>query len=140
MEWEAQTGTCQCFVCAFETSCGCTALDLPDVEGNDGADRPVGKTNIKSDFHFARYEMLRSLILYMLEQSQGHHTIYRLEERGMGRGSTRRSSLKGRERAIVNETNIGTVSKATLGEPLREEVERIWVFSSHVVVKKNSLK
>ena len=28
----------------------------------------------------------------------------------------RRSSLKGRERAIVNQTNIGTVSKSTMGE------------------------
>ena len=38
-----------------------------------------------------------------------------LEERGMERGSARRSSLKGRETAIVSQTNIGTVSKATLG-------------------------
>ena len=34
---------------------------------------------------------------------------------GVERGSARRSSLKGRERAIVNQMNIGTVSKATLG-------------------------
>ena len=30
----------------------------------------------------------------------------------MERGSARRSSLKGRERAIVKQTNTGTVSKA----------------------------
>ena len=42
--------------------------------------------------------------------------IDRLEEGGVGRGSARRSSLKGRERAIVSQTNIGTVSKATFGE------------------------
>jgi len=41
------------------------------------------------------------------------------------RGSARWSSLKGRERAIVNQTNIGTVSKATLWKLLRDEVERI---------------
>ena len=40
------------------------------------------------------------------------------------------SSLKGRERAIVNQTNIGTVSKATLGKLLRDGLERIWVFPS----------
>ena len=34
-------------------------------------------------------------------QSQGHHTINCLEERGVERGSTRWSSLKGRERAII---------------------------------------
>ena len=38
--------------------------------------------------------------------------------------STRRSSLKGRERVIVDQTNIGTVSKATLGTLLRDVVER----------------
>ena len=40
----------------------------------------------------------------------------------------RRSSLKGLERAIVNQTNIGTVSKATLGKRLRDGVKRIWAF------------
>ena len=44
--------------------------------------------------------------------------------------SARRSSLKGRERAIVNQVNIGTVSKATLGKLLRHGVERIWTFPS----------
>ena len=32
----------------------------------------------------------------------------------------RRSSLKERERVIVNQTNVGTVSKATLGKLLRD--------------------
>ena len=53
---------------------------------------------------------------YLWAQSQGHHTIDRLEERGVERGSTRRSSLKRRERAIVNQTNIGTVLKSDSGE------------------------
>ena len=60
----------------------------------------------------------------MREQSQGRHTIDRLEERGVERGSARRSSLKGRE--IVNQT----VSKETLGKRLRDGVERIWAFPS----------
>ena len=37
-------------------------------------------------------------------QSSGHHTIDHLEERGMERGSARQSSLKGQERAIINQT------------------------------------
>ena len=61
-------------------------------------------------------EVLRTLRHDPRAQSQGHHTVGRLEERGVDRGSSRRPSLKGRERAIVNQTNIGTVSKATLGE------------------------
>ena len=35
----------------------------------------------------------------------------RREQTGVERGSARRFSLKGRERAILNQTNIGTVSK-----------------------------
>ena len=51
--------------------------------------------------------------------------VWRIE-RGVERGlSARRSSLKGREKAIVNQTNIGTVSWATLGKLLRDGVERI---------------
>ena len=60
--------------------------------------------------------MLRSLCHYLRAQSQGHHTTDRLEERGVESGSARRSSLKGRERAIVSQTSTGTVSEATLGE------------------------
>ena len=53
-----------------------------------------------------------------------------LEEIGVEKGSARRSSLKGRERAIVSQTNIGTISKATLGKLLRDGIKRIWAFQS----------
>ena len=56
--------------------------------------------------------------------SQGRHTIGHLEERierGAERENGRRSSLKGRERAVVNPITItGTVLKATLWKLLRE--------------------
>ena len=84
----------------------------------------AGKATLASVLLLGRTEVLRSLRHYLRAQSQGHH-IDRLEERGVERGSARRSSLKGRERAIVNQTNIGTVSKATLGKLLRDEVDRI---------------
>ena len=49
----------------------------------------------------------QTLLSHPPAQHQGHHTInHRPEERGMERGSARRSSLKGRERAIVNQMNI----------------------------------
>ena len=51
------------------------------------------------------FEMLRSLRHCLQAQSHGHHTIDRLEETGMERGSARRSSLKGRESAIVSQMN-----------------------------------
>ena len=44
--------------------------------------------------------------------------------------SASQSSLKGRERAIINQTNVGPISKATLGKLLRDRVEHLWVFPS----------
>ena len=79
-----------------------------------------------------RSEVLESLRHYPRTQSQGHHTIDRLEERDLERGSARRSSLKGRERAIVSQTNTGTVSKATLGKLLRDGMEQIGAFRTRV--------
>ena len=85
------------------------------VKENDRADRLAGKATITGGLYLGKSEVLRSLRHYLRAQSQGHHTIDRLEERGVERGSAHRSSLRGRERAIVCQPNIGTVSKATLG-------------------------
>ena len=71
-------------------------------------------------------EVLRTLRHDPRAQSQGHHTVGRLEERGVDRGSSRRPSLKGRERAIMSQMNAGTVSNALLGKLLRDG----WAFSS----------
>ena len=51
-------------------------------------------------------------------------------DRGVDRGSTQQSSSKRQERTIINQTNIGTVLKATLGKLPRHEVEHIWAFLS----------
>ena len=98
-------------------------------KGNDRADRLVCKATLTSGLFLGRSEVLRSL---RNSQIQGHHTIDRLEERGVERErkSARRSSLKGRERVIVSQTNIGAVSKVTLGKHQRDGVERIWAFPS----------
>ena len=95
------------------------------MKENDRADRLARKATLTGGLLLGRSEVVRSLRHYLRAQSQGHHTIDRLEERGVERGSARRSSVKARERAIVNQTNIGTVSKATLGKLLRDKVERI---------------
>ena len=75
---------------------------------------------ITSGLRLGRAEVLMSLKYYQWAQSQGHHTVDHLEG-GVERGSARRFSLKGRgrERAIVNRTNIGLVLKATFGKILR---------------------
>ena len=97
------------------------------MNGNDPADRLAGKATDTSDLLLGRSEMSKSYLRaqsghYLRAPSQGHHTIDHLEERGVESGSARRSSLKGRERAIVNQTNVGTASKATLGKLLRDGV------------------
>ena len=98
------------------------------VKGNDRTDRLDGKATLTSGLLLGRSEVFRGLRHYLTTQSQGHHTIDRLEERDVERGSARRSSLKGRERAIVSQTNIETISKTTLGKLPRDGVERIWAF------------
>ena len=98
------------------------------VKENDRADKLAGKVTLASGLFFGRSEVLRSLIIsetLTAAQSQGHHTMDHLEERGVERGSARRSSLKGRQRATVSQTHAGTVSKATLRKRLRGGVERI---------------
>ena len=91
------------------------------VKGNDRADRLVGKTTVTGGLRLGRAEMLRSLRHY-----QGHHTI---GGEGVERESAQRSSLRGHERAIVSQTSIGNVSKATLGKLTRDGVERIYRLS-----------
>ena len=111
----------------------CTAPGHAGVKGNDRTDRLAGKASLTSSSLLGRSEVLRSSRHYLRAQSQGHHTIDRLEERGVERGSARRSSSKGRERAIVHQTNIGTVSKATLWKLLRGGVERARAFpNAHI--------
>ena len=93
----------------------------------------AGNATLRSDLRLGRAEVLRSLRHYLWAQGrQGHQTNDHLEERGVERGSARRSSLKGWERANINQTNIGTVSKATLGKLLRDAVERnMRLFQAH---------
>ena len=98
------------------------------VKRNNHADRLAGKATLTRGLLLRKSEVLRSLRQYLRAQSQGHHSIDRLEERGMERGRARWSSLKGRERAIINQMKTGTVSKAALGKLLRDGVEHIWAF------------
>ena len=127
--WEVQAGMSRWSTSTFEISCS-TLLWVycpghAGVKGNDRADRLVGKATLTSGLLHQRSKVLRSLRHYLRAQSHGHHTSHSPEERGVKRGSARRSSLKGRERAIVSQTNIGTVSKATLLKLLKDGVERI---------------
>ena len=83
------------------------------VKGNDRVDKLAAIATLTSGLLFGRSGQLRSLSHHLRAQSQGHCTIDRLEERSVERESARQTSLKRRERAIVSQTNIGTVSKET---------------------------
>ena len=110
VEWETRTEMCRWSTSTSENSCGCPALDMPEWrETTEQIDCMAVKATLTSGLLFGRSEVLRSLRHYLRAQSQGHHTTDRLEDRGIERGSSSRSSLKGRERAIDSQTNIGTV-------------------------------
>ena len=95
------------------------------VNWNDWADRPAGTTNSP---------WLASRKIWSVEDLEtpsavtkprtSHHRLP-----GGKHGNVRRSSLKGRERAIGNQTNIKTF-KATLAKLLEDVVERISAFFS----------
>ena len=119
---ETQTSMCQCSSSTFKNSRGCTALDMPErTEMTEQVD-----WGYKQPWHVAcvledlKYLGAWDTTDYLRAQSQGHDTVYGLEERGVERGSARWSSFKGREKAIVSKTNIGTVSHATLGKLISE--------------------
>ena len=60
--------------------------------------------------------VLRNLRHYLRAQNQGHHTIDRLAEKRVERGSAQRSSLRGRKRAIANQTKQWNCFKGNIGE------------------------
>ena len=76
-----------------------------------------GKAATASGLRLGKYGLPRSLRQYLQTESEGHHTTDHPAERGVGRRS---ASLNGRESAIDNQTNSGTISKAMLEKRLRE--------------------
>ena len=59
------------------------------VKGNSRTERLGGKATLTSGLLLGRSEVLKSLRHHLRAQSQGHHAIDRLEERGVERGSAR---------------------------------------------------
>ena len=100
------------------------------VSGNERADRLASTVDITSGLQLGRAEVLRGLRNFLSTDKPEHHSTDRLEERGVEKGSGRHSTLQGRERSVFNQTNIGTVSRATLGRLLRDGAERVWAFPS----------
>ena len=87
-------------------------------------------SGFRQTLQFGRAEVLRGLRNFLKMDSPEHLSIDRLKERGVEKGSDRHFTHRGRERFVFNQTNIGTVSRATLGRLLRDGAERVWVFPS----------
>ena len=111
------------------------------VKGNGRADRLAGKATVTSGLRLGRSEVLRSLrhseelkCWGARDTARGNKardtTLPIAWRRGVERGRARWSSLEGRERAIIIQTNIGTVSRATLRERLRDGMECTWALPS----------
>ena len=100
------------------------------VSGNERADRLASTADITSGLQLGRAEVLRGLRNFLSTDKPEHHSIDGLKERGVEKGSGQHSTLQGRERSVFNQTNIGTVSRATLGRLLRDGAERVWAFPS----------
>ena len=89
------------------------------VRGNNRADGQAGKATIPGGLRLRGSKMSGSLRHYHRAQNQGHHNSDRLEVRGDDRENTSRPPLKWRKRIVSNETNVRTVSEATLGKRAR---------------------
>ena len=68
--------------------------------------------------------MLRSLSHFLQAQDQGHHTIDRMGEEGVERGSPEDFSLKARKGHRQSDQHWNCF-KGNVGELLRDRVERI---------------
>ena len=101
------------------------------VKGNERADKLAGTASIQEGLLLGKSEVLRQLRKTLQENDQAqHHSIDRLQERGVRKGSGRWLTLRGRDRTTFNQTNIGTISRPTLKRLLKDGAERIWAFPS----------
>ena len=86
IEREAQIGLCStCLTFIFEHCCGCVVLDTTGINGKIPVDRLAVKATVPSGLCLGRSEALRSFRHCLQAQSQGHHAIDRLAERGIER-------------------------------------------------------
>ena len=93
-------------------------------------DRLASTAVITSGLQLGRAEVLRGLRDFLKVDRPEHHSIDRLKERGVEKGSGRHSAHRGQEQSVFNQTDTGIVSRETLGRLLRHGAERVWDFPS----------
>ena len=100
------------------------------VNGNKCADRMASTADTTAGLQLGRREVLRGLGNFLNMDRLEHHRMDHQDEREVKKGSGWHSTIRGRERSLFNQTNIGTVSRVTLGRLLRDGAERAWAFPS----------
>ena len=75
--------------------------------GTEWEDRLAITSDITSGLWLGRAEVLRGLRNFLNMDRPESHSIDRLKERGMEKGTSRYSTLQGPERSAFNQTNIG---------------------------------
>ena len=85
------------------------------VSGNERADRLASTANITSGLQLGRAELFRGLRNFLNMDKPENHSIDRLEERGVEKGSGRHSTLQGRERSMFNQTDIDALLRGHHG-------------------------
>ena len=109
--------------------CGSTVLGMPE-SGNELAGRLASTADITSGLQLHWAVVLRGLRNFLNMDRSEHHSTDRLKQRGVEKGNSRHSTLRGRERSVFNQSNTGAVSRATLGSLLRDGAERVWALPS----------
>ena len=97
------------------------------VSGNERVDRLASTADITYGLQLGRAEVSRGLRNFLNMDMPEHHSIDHLKEKGMEKGSGRHSTLCGRQRPVLKQTNF---SRATLGRLLRDGEKRIWTFDA----------
>ena len=142
LEWAAPTGTQPCTVFGCKDFCGCTVLGTPESVGMNGQiDWQAQQiSHLVCSLGGQRCSEAWGTFLTRTSQSITALIAWRKGEwRKEAAESPPPSPLptptpsppfRGLERSVFNQTNIGTVSRATLGRQLRDGAEPVWAFPS----------
>ena len=93
----------------------------------ENADRLASKADITSGLQLDRAEMFRGLRNFVNIDRPEHHSIDRLKDKGVEKGSGRHSTLRGQEpdkHWHCFEGNLGETAER------QGEAERVWTFTS----------
>ena len=98
-----------------------SSCHLSFIDRLQRADRLASTADITSGLQLGRADALKSLRSFLNMDRPEHHSIDRLKERGVEKGSGQHSTLQDRERSVFNQANIGTVLRTTLWRLLRKK-------------------